>query len=52
MWKCFALMLIALCSMTLAVPVPQDESADALNPVAAVVSQIQIDFSDFFLNSF
>jgi len=35
MWKCFALMLIALCSMTLAVPVPQDEAADALNPIAA-----------------
>lgn len=38
MWKCFALMLIALCAMTLAGPVPQEETIDALNPVAAVVS--------------
>lgn len=46
-WKCFAFMLIALCSMALAVPVPQDDIVDALNPVAAVVSPIK-HFSEFW----
>lgn len=44
-WKCFALVTIALSSLALAVPVPQEspESFDVPNPVAADVSNQCID---------
>lgn len=36
-WKCIALIAIALCSLAMAAPAPQ-ESLDALSPVEAGVS--------------
>lgn len=37
-WKCLALIAIAMCSLAMAVPVPQDLS-DAPNPLADDVSK-------------
>lgn len=37
-WKCFALIAIAMCSLAMAVPVPQD-SLDELSPIVAEVSK-------------
>lgn len=36
-WKCIALVAIAMCSIALAAPVPQDSLDAPLNPVTAVV---------------
>lgn len=36
-WKCLALIAIAMCTLAMAVPVPQDLS-DAPNPLAVDVS--------------
>lgn len=37
-WKYLALIAIALCSLAMAVPVPQETSLDAPSPVADAVS--------------
>lgn len=36
-WKCIALLAIAMCAMTMAVPVPQDSLDEPLNPITAAV---------------
>lgn len=53
-WKCLALIAIALCSLAMAVPVPQ-ESPDAPNPLATaaeVSTFFSIYFVAFCFNSF
>lgn len=40
-WKCLALIAIALCSLAMAVPLPQ-ETDEAPSPVAAAVSNFQL----------